>query len=204
MSSNVREPVQARSRESTRRLVDAALRVLERDGVPGLTVAAVSRESGVSNGSLYHRFGGRDQLLAACQERFFERIWEERMAAGTRLITETDPRILLELTVDGFDEVFGGQRSLFQAFLIAGNADEALRTRGRELTRLAAELFAELLEQRVGCSKEAADAAYRLMFARAILGVMFEESEVSGLEVPAAAQRRYVVDAVAAIVGLAA
>src|SRR5690348_4721452 len=137
----VREPLQARSRDSAKRLVDAALVVLERDGVQGLTVAAVSRESGVSNGSLYHLFGGRDQLLSACQERFFERIVEERMMAGTTLIEETDPDRFIDLALEGFDEVFWGQRNLFQAFLIGGNTDDALRARGREFTRITAEFF---------------------------------------------------------------
>jgi len=198
----VREPLQARSRDSARRLVDAALRVLARDGVQGLTMAAVSRESGVSNGSLYHRYGGRDQLLAACQERFFERIIEERMTAGTALLEEEDPRILLELLVEGFDEVFGGQRSLFQAFMIAGYGNENLRTRGREFTRLTADAVVALLAQRAGCSREAADVAYRLLFARAMLAVMFDENEVATVEIPAETQRRHACDAAAAVLGL--
>ena len=198
----VRAPLQARSRDSARRLVDAALRVLARDGIQGLTMAAVSRESGVSNGSLYHRYGGRDQLLAACQERFFERIVEERMTAGTRLMEETDPQVLLTLFIEGFDEVFVGQGNLFQAFLIGGYANETLRARGREFTRVTAELFTDLFAQRAGCSAEAADMAYRLLFGRAMLAVMFDEPEVSALEIPAEVQRRYARDAAAAILGL--
>jgi AcrR family transcriptional regulator len=200
--AGVRAPLQARSRDSARRLVDAALRVLARDGVQGLTMAAVSRESGVSNGSLYHRYGGRDQLLAACQERFFERVVEERMTAGTALMEEKDPRVLLDLLIEGFDEVFGGQRSLFQAFIVAGYSNDSLRARGREFTRQAADIFSALLAERAGCSHEAGDMAYRLLLSRSMLAVMFDELEVASLTIPAETQRRYARDAAAAILGL--
>lgn len=56
------------------RVLDAALQVLERDGMRGLTVSAVCAEMGAPSGSLYHRFASRDALLVAlwlrCAERF--------------------------------------------------------------------------------------------------------------------------------------
>lgn len=46
-------------------LVDAAIRVLERDGRPALTVRAVAAEAGVAPMGLYNHFGGMAGLLAA-------------------------------------------------------------------------------------------------------------------------------------------
>lgn len=198
----VREPLQARSRESARRLVDAGLVVLARDGIQGLTVAAVSRESGVSNGSLYHRYGGRDQLLAACQARFFERNFEKWREVGARPVAQDDPLALLDLVIDAFDEVFGEQRKLFQAFMIAGHSNATLRSGGREFSRMAAGIFADLFVRRTGASAEAADAAYRLLFGRAVLRMMLDEDEISGLDVAPELQRQHIRDAMAAILGI--
>lgn len=55
-------------------ILDAALSVLESDGMRALNAARVCAELGAPSGSLYHRFASRDALLAAlwlrCAERF--------------------------------------------------------------------------------------------------------------------------------------
>jgi TetR/AcrR family transcriptional regulator, tetracycline repressor protein len=47
----------------------AALPVLERDGVDGLTVRAVADELGISSPAVYHYFSGRDELIARLCEQ---------------------------------------------------------------------------------------------------------------------------------------
>lgn len=49
-SEGLRKPQQSRSQQSTGRMLDTALAILDREGLEGLSIAAVSRESGVSNG----------------------------------------------------------------------------------------------------------------------------------------------------------
>jgi len=52
--------------EGTRgRLVEAALRTVERGGVGGLTLEAVAQEAGVSKGGLLHHFRSKDALVEA-------------------------------------------------------------------------------------------------------------------------------------------
>lgn len=46
-------------------LLDAAHRLLEREGVDALTVRGVAAEAGVAPMGLYHRFGGKDGLVNA-------------------------------------------------------------------------------------------------------------------------------------------
>jgi AcrR family transcriptional regulator len=46
-------------------LLDAAVRVVDRDGVGGLSLHALARKAGVSSGAPYHHFDSREQLLAA-------------------------------------------------------------------------------------------------------------------------------------------
>lgn len=58
-----RVPVQARSRRTLARLRQAAWHLLEEGGPEHLTVTGVARRAGVSVGSFYARFEGRDELL---------------------------------------------------------------------------------------------------------------------------------------------
>ena len=64
-----RPPQQARSREALRRLLTAAEEVLAEVGYEDVTMNAVAERAGVSVGSIYRRFEGRDQLLAVLKDR---------------------------------------------------------------------------------------------------------------------------------------
>ena len=46
------------------RLLAAAGRVLERDGLSGITTKRIALEAGCSEGSIYNHFGSKDELLA--------------------------------------------------------------------------------------------------------------------------------------------
>ena len=63
-------PQQARSRESLRRMLDAAEVVLEKRGVEGTTLARVARQAGITPSNVYRRFRNKDALLAAVFDRF--------------------------------------------------------------------------------------------------------------------------------------
>lgn len=59
-----------RNRKATEtRLIDAALRVLARDGAAALGVNAIAAEAGADKKLIYRYFGGIDGLLAAAGER---------------------------------------------------------------------------------------------------------------------------------------
>lgn len=46
-------------------LIDAAIRVVDKEGVSALSLHALARKAGVSSGAPYHHFESREQLLAA-------------------------------------------------------------------------------------------------------------------------------------------
>src|SRR5512139_1646614 len=69
-------------------LLQAAERVLERDGLPGLTLRAVAREAGVSHAAPTHHFGDLTGLLSELAAIGFRRFNEAMVAAGN---TETLP-----------------------------------------------------------------------------------------------------------------
>jgi AcrR family transcriptional regulator len=74
------------SRAVEQALVDAAERVLVRDGLAGVTVRAVATEAGVAPMGVYSRFGNKDGLVAAVLTRGFE-----GLRAATGAADDADP-----------------------------------------------------------------------------------------------------------------
>jgi AcrR family transcriptional regulator len=66
-------PRQARSRETLRRLLDAAEVVLVKYGPAGTTLPRIARQAGVAPASVYRRFLNKEALMAAVFRRFTER-----------------------------------------------------------------------------------------------------------------------------------
>jgi AcrR family transcriptional regulator len=69
-------------------ILDAARTVLLERGARSTTVAAIASASGAPKGSIYHRFGSQDELLAAMWIRAVER----SQAAFIDALDEEDPR----------------------------------------------------------------------------------------------------------------
>ena len=67
-------PQQDRSRRSLAQILEAAEAVWARDGLDGITMAAISEESGISIGGLYSRFNGKRGLVRAIKDRLLTRL----------------------------------------------------------------------------------------------------------------------------------
>src|SRR5579864_3549001 len=63
MAKKTLEPQQARSRESTRKLLKAAAEVLGQHGVEGTTIPRIAQHAGLTPGAVYRRFRDKDALL---------------------------------------------------------------------------------------------------------------------------------------------
>jgi AcrR family transcriptional regulator len=74
-------------KHDTDRILDAARALVLRDGPRAASIAAIARESGAPIGTLYHRFGSRDGVLAAAWLRALERFQQRALTAATH----TDP-----------------------------------------------------------------------------------------------------------------
>jgi AcrR family transcriptional regulator len=80
------------------RIVHAALALIDRDGLQGLTMRRLGRELGVEAMALYHYFKDKDDLLDACIEQVAASMdlsgmlgpgpWRERLRAGFRAYRE--------------------------------------------------------------------------------------------------------------------
>ena len=64
-----KKPRQKRSADTVAVIVEAAARILERDGFDGFNTNAIAEKAGVSIGSLYQYFPGKNALLSAIIER---------------------------------------------------------------------------------------------------------------------------------------
>ncbi|WP_367123492.1 TetR/AcrR family transcriptional regulator [Streptomyces phytohabitans] len=58
-------------------LLDAAQDVLDREGLPGVTVRAVAREAGVAPMGVYNRFGSKEGMLLALAVQALDDLWRE-------------------------------------------------------------------------------------------------------------------------------
>jgi AcrR family transcriptional regulator len=67
------QPQQPRSRATVSVILDAAIRVLDREGLEALTTSRVAEVAGVSVGTLYQYFAHRDAIIDALQDRELER-----------------------------------------------------------------------------------------------------------------------------------
>lgn len=64
----------ARGRATREQLIDVATRLFAAQGYDGTSIETVLREAGVSRGSLYHHFAGKDALFLAVLEEVGVRI----------------------------------------------------------------------------------------------------------------------------------
>jgi AcrR family transcriptional regulator len=70
------QPRQLRSRATVSVILDAAIRVLDREGLDALTTSRVAEVAGVSVGTLYQYFAHRDAIIDALQDRELYRAGE--------------------------------------------------------------------------------------------------------------------------------
>ncbi|BDM21312.1 TetR/AcrR family transcriptional regulator [Pseudomonas sp. NPDC089428] len=126
-SSNVRPPQQDRSRQSLEKVLAAARQLLCESLTADLTLHDVSKTAGVSIGSIYGRFKGKDDLLQVVFEDALETMdleWQSLMSdLGARPLTLSER---LPLLVDTLAEHLARHAAIIKPFMNrAGHADIA-------------------------------------------------------------------------------
>jgi AcrR family transcriptional regulator len=76
-----KSPSQKRSRETVARIIEAAARILIADGYEGASTNRIAAEAGISPGSLYQYFPGKDAIIVATVEGLTERMADQMVAA---------------------------------------------------------------------------------------------------------------------------
>lgn len=79
-----KQPSQRRSRETVAVILEAAARILEKDGLAGFNTNSVAERAGVSIGSLYQYFRNKDALTLALIAEFEQELLETVRKAAER------------------------------------------------------------------------------------------------------------------------
>jgi AcrR family transcriptional regulator len=181
-------------------ILDAARALVLVGGPRAASVAAIAKASGAPAGTLYHRFGNRDGILAAAWLRALERFQARAMAAeadtpaetavamavaGIRFARELPEDARLLLTIRPADLLDGEPDASFQETLATTNAP--LRKR---LGALARQLYGSSDARSVDAvARAVADLPYAVVRRHA-----HDEPMPSWLEADVAASARAVLD----------
>jgi len=133
-----------------RALLEAAVRVVEKDGVAALSLQALARRAGVSSGAPYHHFESREQLLAEIAAEGFERLTAEMRSAAES--APGDARAQLEALGCGYVRFALAHRGHFRIMFRPELKEQLGQARREEIL----ESFAMLERAVARCQREGA------------------------------------------------
>lgn len=140
-------PQQARSRAALQKVLTATEQVLATTGPEELTMAAVAERAGVSIGSIYGRFAGKDQLLTAVKDRLLTQM-EGDIAAALAEAVGGLPGVVEAFTRTLADGFSAGSR-VIPYVLAAGGSKEAAE-RGVRALETMRRLFLDAATRHIG------------------------------------------------------
>ncbi|MDF2466899.1 MAG: TetR family transcriptional regulator [Ramlibacter sp.] len=97
-----KKPQQARSRAMVDTLIEATSRVIAQRGLDGTTTPAIAEAAGVSVGSLYQYFDGKDALIAALLEKLvgdLTRLLDTQAQQAATMSLRDTVKISIQLTL---------------------------------------------------------------------------------------------------------
>jgi AcrR family transcriptional regulator len=163
-------PQQERSRRTHVAILAAGTELLEEGGPDALVVSAVAERAGVSVGGVYRRFGTKDQLLLALQERFTAGFLEEFQARVAGAGGEMDGPELVRLAVHGLAETLSTRARLLRVFILISTQNEAVLAIGSKAAQEVGMAFRALVRQAERAivrpdPETAIDFVYRVVYA---------------------------------------
>lgn len=181
-----KKPQQARSIESTNRMLDAAESLMREGGPRAITIEAVIERSETSMGSFYARFESREGLFQALHERFLNYVIEEDLFHQLEsAIAEPDLTSAVHTFISRLYVMQQKHRDSGAFFMIFNNSDSIMREQGSEISRAFAELLHRLVKAHsteVSHSnlRVASDFATMLIVGIALEGLIHEPDELTG------------------------
>jgi AcrR family transcriptional regulator len=115
-----KQPRQARAQVTVNAILEASIRVLEREGLDAATTTRIAEVAGVSVGTLYQYFSHRDAILDALQDREFERalgLMQHVLSDGN---LERAPRETVTAVVRGLGALYASCPGLHRVLAIEG------------------------------------------------------------------------------------
>jgi AcrR family transcriptional regulator len=142
----IREPRQARSRETLDRILDAAETLVADKGFEDATIAEIVRRAESSVGAFYTRFRDKEGLLYALYERYLE----QAVATADDALEPSrwegaDVRELLGAVVRFLVTIYREQGGLIRAFVMRNHSDPEFRARQERLSHYVSDKLAAVL-----------------------------------------------------------
>jgi len=135
----------AKTGATQRRILDAATEVFATRGFTAATMADVVAASGASVGSIYHHFGGKNELFLAIFERMATAV-DSRIEPAMRQAGEgADPRRVFELHVRAYLEAMWENRRLARV-LTSGDTPPGFEVARRDRMQAAFRSWMAVLE----------------------------------------------------------
>lgn len=112
------EPVQARSRQTMNRILDAAEALLASSSIDRVGIAEITTNAGVAAGSFYTRFVDKEDLLAKLFERYVEDL--HRVAAEIVPQLEHEPALerRLEIVIEAVTGLFSKRKGVVRSVIM--------------------------------------------------------------------------------------
>ena len=122
------------------RLLQAAARIVARDGMEAATTAAIAAEASVAEGTLYRHFDSKDDLLIASYRQMKQEVF---LGAGEGLDTSMAPPERLKLTWKAIYLAYRANKDAFafgQRFAESALAEREGGEAGRAVARMVGDL----------------------------------------------------------------
>ncbi len=125
-----RVPTQERSRRRVARVLDAAAKIVVRDGVEALSTREIARAAGIPIATLYQYFADKEAVLIALTERDTDEM-DAEVATALAELDEPTVASVVRATMEAFVRVYHRRRSFVEIYL-RGRTNLAVHRYGRE------------------------------------------------------------------------
>jgi AcrR family transcriptional regulator len=111
-----RKPVQERAQEKIELILEAATRIIDQDGLEGLTTNRVAELAGISIGTLYQYFGDKAEIIVMLGQREVNAVTDKVIATLATPVVGP-PGESARMLIDGVFGAFGGRSKVHRVLL---------------------------------------------------------------------------------------
>ncbi len=152
----VRKPKQSRSKATVAAILEAAARILAKDGWDGFNTNVIAKRAGVSIGSLYEYFPNKQALVDAIADDHLAKGEALMSAASTSFVPTSEPDDIVKVLVNGIVELHKDDPSLHRVLSSEVPISPMIRKRVEILRSTAIESLAGALKHHIGQNRIAA------------------------------------------------
>lgn len=171
MEEMIRKPQQKRSRDSLEQMMAAGMELLCQEGTEDFSVADLSARSGISIGSIYQRFGSKEKIYLALQERILEELdGTVDVAFAVGLQGELSPDEVVFRAVQLFTSHVQRHETILRSMIKLDTGNEQAARRGERSCEKIGGAFCTFLQSHLPLEKSSQrsqqyDLCFRMIFA---------------------------------------